>query len=99
MMRQQAADSDPGRVAVLGLGRMGAALAAALLADGYRTTIWNRTAGKADILVGQGAHLAETVADAVLTNPIVIMCVSDYDAIYGMLDGNADALSGGLRRH
>jgi 3-hydroxyisobutyrate dehydrogenase-like beta-hydroxyacid dehydrogenase len=94
MMRQQAADSDPGRVAVLGLGRMGAALAAALLADGYRTTIWNRTAGKADTLVGQGAHLAEAVADAVLTNRVVIMCVSDYDAIYEMLDGNADALSG-----
>jgi 3-hydroxyisobutyrate dehydrogenase-like beta-hydroxyacid dehydrogenase len=30
-------------VTVLGLGPMGQALSAALLDEGYRTTVWNRT--------------------------------------------------------
>ena len=93
MTTQQAADNDSGRVAVLGLGRMGTALATALLAGGYRTTVWNRTAAKADTLASQGAVRAETINEAVLTNPVVIMCVADYDAIHAMLDFDPTALS------
>lgn len=42
------------RVAVLGLGAMGRALAGALLAAGRPVTVWNRSAGKADELVARG---------------------------------------------
>jgi 3-hydroxyisobutyrate dehydrogenase-like beta-hydroxyacid dehydrogenase len=94
MTTQQPATGDRARVSVLGLGRMGTALATALLADGYRTTVWNRSAAKADTLVGQGADLAETVTDAMAASPVVIICVSDYDAIHGMLDADPDAVSG-----
>lgn len=45
------------RLSVIGLGRMGAALASALLANINRVTVWNRTPEKAEALVGKGAVL------------------------------------------
>ena len=47
-------------VAVLGLGPMGRALAAASLAAGHPTVIWNRTPEKAESLVAHGAVFAPT---------------------------------------
>lgn len=35
-------------VSVIGLGAMGSALAGALLRDGHRITVWNRTTAKAE---------------------------------------------------
>ncbi|MFC7468445.1 NAD(P)-binding domain-containing protein [Actinomadura keratinilytica] len=55
----------PAAVTVLGLGRMGGALAAAFLAAGHPTTVWNRSPGKADALVVRGARRAGSVAEAV----------------------------------
>ena len=42
-------------IAVLGMGRMGRALAGRLLEGGHRVTVWNRTKGKAGELVAAGA--------------------------------------------
>ena len=41
-------------VAVVGVGRMGHALADCLLAGGHSLTVWNRTPGKADDLLARG---------------------------------------------
>lgn len=43
-----------------GLGAMGNAIAEPLLAQGYRLTVWNRTAGRAAVLVTRGATQAAT---------------------------------------
>ena len=42
-------------VCVIGLGDMGSALAEALLANGHRVTVWNRTASKCGPLAEAGA--------------------------------------------
>jgi 3-hydroxyisobutyrate dehydrogenase-like beta-hydroxyacid dehydrogenase len=65
-------------VSVIGLGAMGSALARALLHNGHRVTVWNRTSAKADPLVGDGAILAPSAASAVGVSPIVLVCVEDY---------------------
>ncbi|AZM48646.1 6-phosphogluconate dehydrogenase [Streptomyces sp. WAC 06738] len=85
----------PAPVAVLGLGLMGHALAAALLRAGHPTTVWNRTAAKADGLVAAGAVRAETPAAAVAAAPLVIACVTDYDALHAFLDPVDPAALGG----
>jgi 3-hydroxyisobutyrate dehydrogenase-like beta-hydroxyacid dehydrogenase len=96
MMRNR----EPGHIAghtpvtVIGLGLMGQALAGAFLRDGHPTTVWNRTAAKADHLVVQGARLADSAADAVAASPLVIVCVSDYDAVHALLDPLDVVLSG-----
>lgn len=51
-------------VSILGLGAMGSALARALLRDGHRVTVWNRTTSKAEPLVREGAALAPDTASA-----------------------------------
>lgn len=86
--------SAPQPVTVLGLGNMGTALAAALLDRGHPVTLWNRSAQKAASLTDRGARLAATPAEAISASPLVIPCVLDYDALYELLDGATDSLSG-----
>ncbi|MGW1276813.1 NAD(P)-dependent oxidoreductase [Streptomyces tsukubensis] len=81
-------------VTVVGLGLMGHALAAAFLANGHPTTVWNRSAAKADDLVADGATLADSVGSAVEASPLVVVCVSDYDTVYELLDPVGSSLAG-----
>lgn len=87
-------DVRPAPVTVIGLGLMGQALAGAFLKDGHPTTVWNRSAAKADRLVAAGATLAASVRDAVTAGPLVIICVTDYQAVRELLDPLADELAG-----
>lgn len=75
-------------VTVLGLGRMGAALASALLRAGHPTTVWNRTPAKAEALAAEGATVASSAAAAVAAGPLVIVCLSDYAAVRDALNGS-----------
>jgi 3-hydroxyisobutyrate dehydrogenase-like beta-hydroxyacid dehydrogenase len=80
-------------VTVVGLGAMGSALAEAFLDQGYPTTVWNRSAGKADPLVARGAIRAATVADATAASGLVVVCVLDYAVFHEVFD-HVDDLSG-----
>jgi 3-hydroxyisobutyrate dehydrogenase-like beta-hydroxyacid dehydrogenase len=86
--------NDRSPVTVIGLGLMGQALAAAFLRAGHPTTVWNRSPGKADELVRQGAVLAPTVADAVTASELVVVCLTTYDVMHDVLDPLDGALSG-----
>ncbi|MEU6002828.1 NAD(P)-binding domain-containing protein [Streptomyces sp. NPDC047197] len=81
-------------ITVIGLGRMGQALAGAFLKAGHPTTVWNRTASKADQLVAEGAQLAPTVGDALKAASLTILCVTDYPAMYELLGADDVALDG-----
>ncbi|WP_137992642.1 NAD(P)-dependent oxidoreductase [Streptomyces vilmorinianum] len=81
-------------VTVIGLGRMGQALAGAFLKAGHPTTVWNRTASKADQLVAEGARPAPTVGDALRAGALTIVCVTGYQAMYELL-GASDVELGG----
>ncbi|WP_457786117.1 NAD(P)-dependent oxidoreductase [Streptomyces rochei] len=85
---------DKVRVSVLGLGEMGRALAGALVKDGHTTTVWNRSPGKADDLVAQGAERAATARDAVRAGPLVIACLLDHASVHEVLDPLAGELAG-----
>ncbi|MFJ5141754.1 NAD(P)-dependent oxidoreductase [Streptomyces sp. NPDC088707] len=89
-----APDSDAQSITVIGLGQMGSALAGAFLAAGHRTTVWNRTPGKADSLVTRGAVRAASVAKAVEASELVVLCVLDYPAVRGLLAPVAGSLRG-----
>ncbi|BBJ38910.1 dehydrogenase [Streptomyces antimycoticus] len=81
-------------VTVLGLGDMGTALARALVKAGHRTTVWNRTAAKAEALAAEGALTAATAGEAVAASPLVVVCLLDYDSVRQVLEPLGDALSG-----
>ncbi|MER6278576.1 NAD(P)-dependent oxidoreductase [Streptomyces sp. NPDC014846] len=87
-------NTNQGPVTVLGLGMMGAALANAFVQNGNPTTVWNRSAGKADALVAQGAVLAADVRQAIEASPVVVACVSTYEVLNDLLAGAATELKG-----
>ncbi|MFG3496768.1 NAD(P)-dependent oxidoreductase [Streptomyces sp. NPDC047886] len=81
-------------VTVIGLGNLGRALARTLLRAGHRTTVWNRSPGRADALVAAGAVRADTVDQAVAAADLVIVCVLDHDTVRRLLGPAAGALAG-----
>ena len=68
------------QVGFLGLGTMGAAMAARLLESGQRVRVWNRTALAADALVAAGAERAETAVEAIATGLFFSMLANDAAA-------------------
>lgn len=68
------------RLAVLGLGAMGARMAARLLAAGHAVTVWNRDPARAAPLVAAGAVLAPTPRAAAADAGIVLAMVRDDPA-------------------
>lgn len=66
------------KISVLGLGRMGAALAGTLLEHDNAVTVWNRTEAKATPLVNAGAKKAPDPAGAIADSDVVIVCVGNY---------------------
>ncbi|MFI0742573.1 NAD(P)-dependent oxidoreductase [Streptomyces sp. NPDC021100] len=81
-------------VSVVGLGAMGAALAGAFLAAGHSTTVWNRTRDKALPLVARGAVEAASPGAAVGAAPLVVVCLSTYEAVREVLSPCAAGLAG-----
>jgi 3-hydroxyisobutyrate dehydrogenase-like beta-hydroxyacid dehydrogenase len=85
------------KVGFIGLGNMGAAMAANLLRAGHEVAVWNRSARKADPLVGLGAVVAPTPKAASAEREAVITMLADDAALDGVL-GGPDGLMEGLRR-
>lgn len=83
-------------VTVLGLGRMGSALARALLLRDCDVVVWNRSAARAESLVASGARLADSVAHAVSASQLVLICVVDHHVSRALLEseGVAGKISG-----
>jgi 3-hydroxyisobutyrate dehydrogenase len=74
-------------IAVLGMGRMGRALAGRLLGGGHRVTVWNRSQGKAGQVVSAGAREAGSVADAVEGVDVAITSLANDDAVRAVAFG------------
>ncbi|WP_461296579.1 NAD(P)-dependent oxidoreductase [Streptomyces harbinensis] len=85
---------DQQSVTVIGLGPMGQAMAGAYLDRGYAVTLWNRTASRADALVARGAVLAPSAAAALEAGELVVLSLTDYAAVYAVLEPAAGALKG-----
>lgn len=77
------------KVAVLGIGLMGAPMARNLIAAGHSVAVWNRSAAKAQALAGDGAVVAGSMAEAVVGAEFVITMLSDGAAVGGLI-GDAD---------
>jgi 3-hydroxyisobutyrate dehydrogenase len=74
------ADGRP-RVAVLGLGTMGAGMARSLLRAGLAVDVWNRDPGRAAGLTGQGATAHPSAAEAAAGADVVITMLADAAAV------------------
>ena len=86
------------KVGFLGLGKMGTPMALRVLAAGHELSVWNRTEGRTDPLIREGAIAAGTPAEAELGADAVITMLFDdaanEEVIFGA-NGLMDALSPG----
>lgn len=81
------------RVAVLGLGIMGAGMANRLVLKGFDLTVWNRDAAKAAPLAAAGARVAATPADAARHADAVFAMLANDDASRSVWLGEQGALA------
>ncbi len=86
------------KIGFLGLGKMGTPMARHLIAAGHELRVWNRSEGKTEPLLREGAIAAGTPAEAELGADAVITMLFDdaanEEVIFGS-NGLMDALSPG----
>ncbi len=86
------------RIAWIGLGTMGAEMAAHLVRAGHDVVVHNRTKGRGDPLVALGAQWADTPTEAASGAQIVCTCVSDSPDVEQVVlgtDGAAERMAPG----
>ncbi|MGW2068856.1 NAD(P)-dependent oxidoreductase [Streptomyces sp. NPDC001953] len=74
-------------VTLLGLGAMGTALARTWLATGHPLTVWNRTPARVAALAADGASAADSAAEAVAANTLIVVCLLDDASVDEALAG------------
>jgi 3-hydroxyisobutyrate dehydrogenase-like beta-hydroxyacid dehydrogenase len=79
-------------VALVGLGKMGVPIAERILAAGHTLTVYNRTPGKADALVEQGATVADSPVSLLEEHDVCITMVSDDTALEAVTSGEGGVL-------
>lgn len=79
-------------IAFLGLGSMGAPMAARLLSNGHDLTVWNRSPEKAKPLAAAGASVAATPAEAAAPADVVITMLATPEALNEVLFGENGAV-------
>jgi 3-hydroxyisobutyrate dehydrogenase-like beta-hydroxyacid dehydrogenase len=85
------------RVAVVGSGRMGGAMAATLRRAGTEVVVFNRTRAKAEaVAASTGARVAATAAEAAAGADVVISSLAD-DAAVNHAYGGPQGVAAGLR--
>jgi 3-hydroxyisobutyrate dehydrogenase-like beta-hydroxyacid dehydrogenase len=73
------------KIAFLGLGKMGGAVAGHLLKGGEELMVWNRTAASAEALGRVGARVAKSAAEAVAGADVVLTMLIDDAALEDVL--------------
>jgi len=74
------------KIGFIGLGQMGAGMAASLLKAGHEVSVYNRTRTKADKLVARGAKAVASVSDACRSDAVITMLAND-DAVESIVFG------------
>jgi 3-hydroxyisobutyrate dehydrogenase-like beta-hydroxyacid dehydrogenase len=82
------------RIGFVGLGTMGASMAANLARAGAPLTVWNRTPGRAAALADLGAVEVRTPAELARRSDVVVVCVSDTPDVEAVLFGPGGVMEG-----
>ena len=73
-------------IGVIGLGRMGHAMAMSLIRGGHRVVVWNRSSDKAEPLRAAGAQVGDAISDACRGDAVITM-LADDDAVEHVVCG------------
>jgi 3-hydroxyisobutyrate dehydrogenase len=85
------------KIGWIGLGTMGIPMANSLIKSGYELTVFNRNADKTQSLQEQGAAVSESPAALIAQVDIIIVMVTDDNAIKEIFQGESGLLSAQAR--
>ena len=83
------------RLAFLGLGRMGVAMARRLERAGFDLTVYNRSPARTEEFAARGVRVAATARDAAARADVVLTMLTDGAAVEAVLLGDDGALAAG----
>src|ERR1700688_1942105 len=86
------------KVAFIGLGHMGSPMARNLLRAGHEVTVYTRSREKAQALATDGAHVADSPADACRDAEVVMTMLADDNAVEEVVFGK-NGILGALNGH
>jgi 3-hydroxyisobutyrate dehydrogenase-like beta-hydroxyacid dehydrogenase len=81
-------------VGFIGLGQMGAGIAANLVRAAYRVTVWNRSPAKTRALLEAGAAVGASPRELAATSEVVFSMLADDAALLDVLEGDSGLLEG-----
>jgi 3-hydroxyisobutyrate dehydrogenase-like beta-hydroxyacid dehydrogenase len=81
------------KISFIGLGRMGQAMVARLLAAGHEVLLYNRTPGKLATLLAQGAREAGSIGEAARYSGIACSMLADDAALRAVTEGPGGLLA------
>jgi 3-hydroxyisobutyrate dehydrogenase-like beta-hydroxyacid dehydrogenase len=81
------------KIGFLGLGQMGGGMAANLVKAGHEVTVYNRSPGKAEALLAQGAKAAKTATEASGGDAVFTMVANDQ-ALEALSFGESGIIAG-----
>lgn len=79
--------SPTARIGFIGLGLMGTPMSRRLLEAGHQVWVWNRDPTKTAPLSDAGATVAASIAELVGAVDIIMLCVTDTNAVQGLVFG------------
>ncbi len=79
-------------VGFIGLGAMGQVMARNLCKAGHKVTVYNRTRGRAEVLIADGAAVVDTATEA-CNNDVVISLLADDAAVEAVVFGEGGILA------
>jgi 3-hydroxyisobutyrate dehydrogenase len=77
----------------IGTGVIGMPMALRLVRAGFPTTVWNRTVSKTAPLIAAGARAASSAAEVAERAELVMLCLTDTDAVEEVVFGEAGVAS------
>lgn len=80
------------KVGFIGLGQMGSGIARNLIRAGHELTVYNRTRSRAEALKGEGAHIADSPADAATGVDVLVTMLADDAAVEQVIFGDGGAM-------
>ncbi|MCY1260219.1 2-hydroxy-3-oxopropionate reductase [compost metagenome] len=81
-------------IAFAGLGLMGVPMTRRLLAAGYPLRVWNRSAGKRELLAAEGAQAVISPAELCAGAEVVMLCLADTAAVREVVFGPGGIVEG-----
>ena len=83
------------QVGFIGLGLMGTPMAIKLIEAGHSMTVWGRSSDKLQYVLDKGAPLSASPKALVATSDVVLLCVTDTNAVEAVVFGNDGVAAGG----